>query len=84
MQSQQYRLHLVLQRQQAVSVAGPLGQLLQETRDAIRDSHLLQNYTAQRYQRELCESFTEKFAHSFNEIRSGKDSEDSKLDFLCS
>jgi hypothetical protein len=37
---------LLLGRQYAASLPEALGQLLQETCDAIRDSYLLQNYTA--------------------------------------
>ncbi|KAI4723207.1 hypothetical protein E4T48_00465 [Aureobasidium sp. EXF-10727] len=37
---------LLLGRQYATSLPEALGQLLQETCDAIRDSYLLQNYTA--------------------------------------
>jgi len=37
---------VLLGRQYAASLPEALGQLLQETCDAIRDSYLLQNYTA--------------------------------------
>ncbi|KAI4750721.1 hypothetical protein E4T44_14913 [Aureobasidium sp. EXF-8845] len=37
---------LLLGRQYAASLPEALGQLLQETCDAVRDSYLLQNYTA--------------------------------------